>query len=104
VYNNSVVDLEDLPTGTAFLCSTDAQVGFNASWISSTGYRTTIFSVSRGASVLQVERTASPLQAQHSGVWHCEIPDRNNVIQYLYVGLYSQGRVNRLITDSNAWQ
>jgi hypothetical protein len=96
VSNNSVVDLEDMPNGTAFLCSTDRNdsevQGFNASWISPSGDQsTTIFSVNRGASVLQVERTASPLQAQHSGVWHCEIPDSNNITQYLYVGLYTQG-------------
>jgi hypothetical protein len=94
VSNNSVVDLENLPHGTAFLCSSDRNEvqGFNAAWISPTGdHNTTIFSVNRGASVLQVERTASPLQVQHSGVWHCEIPGRNNIVQHLHVGLYSQG-------------
>jgi hypothetical protein len=94
VSNNSVVGLEDMPNGTVFLCSTDRNKvqGFNASWISPTGDQsTTIFSVNRGTSVLQVERTTSPLQAQHSGVWHCKIPDRNNITQYLYVGLYTQG-------------
>jgi hypothetical protein len=91
VSNNSVVGLEDLPTGTAFLCSTDARF-YSTSWISPTGAQsTTIFSVNHGARVLQVERTASPLQAQHSGVWHCEIPDKNNITQHLYVGLYTQG-------------
>jgi hypothetical protein len=94
VSNNSVVGLEDLPTGTAFLCSTDARDGFNASWISPTGDQTTtIFAVNLGASILQVERTASPLQAYRNGVWHCEIPNRNNIVQLLYVGLYTQGKV-----------
>jgi hypothetical protein len=83
VSNNSVVGLEDLPTGTAFLSD------YHASWTSPTGdQNTTIFNVNRGGSLLQVERTVSPLQAQHSGVWHCEIPGGKNI----YVGLYNQGK------------
>ena len=91
--NNSVVGFEDLPAGRALLCSTD-NINSSASWISPVGHiTTTVFTVSSGTSVLQMERTTSPIQSIHSGMWHCEIPDRYNTIQYIYVGLYSQGNM-----------
>ena len=95
--NNSIVGYEHLPAGTALLCSTDKDnVDSSASWISPVGHNTTtIFIVSSGTSVLQMERTTSPIQLQHGGMWHCEIPDRYNTIQYIYVGLYSQGSITQ---------
>ena len=97
VSNNSIVDFDDLPIGVALLCSTDRKIGFNASWASPAGNQATaIFNVNSGASVLQMERTASPIQAHHNGIWHCEIPDFSYDIQYIYVGLYSQGKTLHL--------
>ena len=93
VSNNSIVDFDDLPVGVALLCSTDREIGFNASWTSPAGNQATaIFNVTSGSSVFQMERTASPIQAYHNGIWHCEIPDLSYDIQYIYVGLYSQGK------------
>ena len=95
--NNSLLDFEDLPIGVALLCSTDRKIGFNASWSSPAGNQATaIFNVNSGTSVLQMERTASPIQAYHNGIWHCGIPDLSYDIQYIYVGLYSQGKTIHL--------
>ena len=97
VSNNSIVDFEDLPIGVALLCSTDRKIGFNASWASPAGNQATaIFDVNSGASVLQMERMASPIQPHHNGIWHCEIPDWNYNMQYIFVGLYSQGKTTPL--------
>ena len=99
--NNSIFDFDDLPIGVALLCSTDRKIGFNASWTSPAGNQATaIFNVTSGASVLQMERMASPIQAHHNGIWHCEIPDFSYDIQYIYVGLYSQGKTLHLYDNS----
>ena len=97
VSNNSIFDFDDLPIGVALLCSTDRKTGFNASWTSPAGNQATaIFNVTSGASVLQMERTASPIQPHHNGIWRCGIPDKSYDIQYIYVGLYSQGKTLHL--------
>lgn len=96
VSNNSIIAFEELAPGTALLCSTDTQYSCcqsNANWTSPSGENTTgIFGVSRGRSLLEVKRTQQVLQPEHSGVWQCEIPDRYNRVQHVYVGLYTQGK------------
>ena len=92
VANNSIIDIEDLK---GVLCITDnldccsSNYSHHAYWRSPQGRSSTnAFIISSGQSVLQIARTVHSL---HSGIWHCEIPDKFNIAQNLYVGLYRQG-------------
>ena len=93
--NNSIVAFEDIPAGTALLCSTDKTdcCQSNAFWISpSATYGTNVFSVANSSSLLVANRMVTgPGAAEHNGMWHCEIPDSYNVTHKIYVGLFNQG-------------
>ena len=102
--NNSCVALEDIGEGDdALLCMTnltaccrnpytgnneskgkwffpnETQVPSNGSWLNF--YRT------RGQMVVRLNRR----RGGEEGIYHCEIPDSTNVIQKIYIGVYSAG-------------
>ena len=91
--NNSIVNLEDIgDRDTALLCKTNLTAGcrhsFTGNWffpnatrVLSDGdiYRT------RGQMVVRLHRR----RGGEEGIYHCEIPDSVNVIQSIYIGVYT---------------
>ena len=39
---------------------------------------------------VRLNRQTAALDTIPGGIYHCEVPDKNNIPQYLYVGLYSE--------------
>ena len=97
VSNNSIIALEDIPAGTALVCSTDRTgccTGYNhAFWrrpsnVVSSG----VFSTARSSSVLVANRTTQNWQTQHNGMWYCQIRNKYYGWHRIYVGIFSQGK------------
>ena len=102
-HNNSIVTLEDIGEGDdALLCLTDltaccrppfTSIGQQASgsWFFPNGTRvpSSVFQWdihrTRGQSVVRLERR----RGGEEGIYSCIIPDTMNVIQNLYIGVYS---------------
>ena len=92
VPNNTIVSFEDIPAGSALLCSTD-NVNSSAFWRNPQGLQSsTIFSVGHNYSLLVANRTQATVQAYHNGMWHCQIYDTYDMVHYIYVGLFSEGK------------
>ena len=107
--NNSVVILEDIGVGDdALLCltdqtaccrktSTDALGSAIGNWFFPNGTRvpSSIVNtkndeewdmyITRGQSVVRLHRR----EGGEDGVYHCELPDATNVIQIMYIGVYT---------------
>ena len=99
--NNGLVTLEDIGEGDdALLCVTDQTACCQASrngtvlgnWFFPNGTRVPSpgvqweFFRSRGQSVVRLLR----MRGGVSGIYHCIIPDAMNVIQTIYIGVYSR--------------
>ena len=106
--NNSVVTLNDIGEDlVAIFCFTNqedcCQLGSGARWLLPDGTvvdsRGNLF-VNRGLSALSLNRV--PDLVAVNGLYRCEIPDSEGVIQTLYAGLYSDNTGN--VYTANNWQ
>ena len=108
IANNSIVVLESIGEGDAgaLLCTTNrgacctASLGRAGEWFYPNRTMVPIndpappatpdpYYRSRGTSLIRLNRRSSQgLSDMYTGVYYCEIPDRNNVTQTLYVGAY----------------
>ena len=102
--NNSIVTLEDIGEGdNALLCITNQTAccrpsgsGGNGSaignWFFPDGTRVPSLGLqwdfyrTRGQMVVRLNRRSGG----EEGIYHCEIPDSMNVIQNIYIGVYSE--------------
>ena len=103
--NNSLVTLEDIGEGDgALLCVTDLtaccqpaytdRIGpfATGNWWFPNGTRVLASAVqwdfhrTRGQSVVLLQRR----RGREEGIYHCTIPDAMNVIQTIYIGVYSR--------------
>ena len=96
--NNSCVALEDIGEGNdALLCMTmltsccqEPKLGEwffpNETQVSSNGTQFNIY-ITRGQMVVRLNRK----RGGEEGIYHCEILDSMNVIQTIYIGVYSTG-------------
>ena len=98
--NNSIVTLDDIGEGDdALLCVTDLTACCHSSsgpvlgnWFFPNGSRVpssgnqSDFHRTRGPSVVRLQRRRGGV----NGIYHCEIPDAMNVIQTIYIGVYSE--------------
>ena len=94
--NNSIVTLEDIGEGDdALFCITNlttcCQNPAVGNWFFPNGTRVPSsgsqqdFHRNRGQMVVRMNRRRGGVE----GIYHCEIPDAMNVIQTLYIGVYS---------------
>ena len=103
--NNSIVSLDDIGGGDdALLCVTDQPaccrrpytdpIGQQSigNWWFPNGTRVLTsgsqwdFHRTRGQSIVRLQRR----RGGEEGIYHCEIPDAMNVIQTIYIGVYSR--------------
>ena len=100
--NNSNVTLEDIgEDDTGLLCKTNLTAccqsahnnengSANGNWFFPNGTRvpssgTMDFYSTRGQMVVQLNRRRGGVE----GIYHCEIPDSMNVMQTIYIGVYT---------------
>ena len=89
----------------ALICATDKEtcctVEFDAvgNWYMPNGSQimqqvndSRVFYVSRGNQTVELNYVGASDREVPTGIYHCEIADKNNVINYLYIGIYPQNK------------